>query len=129
MTALNRPEIVERLKSDIAADWGVDNQGGWESVPHCQFENLNTVPGVYAVFSICNELLYVGQTSNLRSRLLTHRSAFRWAGKFRIGRVHAVVVMDPTERKQLERDILAEIRPPFNNNFPVRRPVSVQASN
>lgn len=99
--------------------WTPERLCEWEWVPHCQFRNIQQrLAGVYAVVATWDHLLYVGQSQDLRSRLLTHLKSINSRGQFQVGRAHILLVRDKRERLNLERAILSDVRPYFNGSFP-----------
>lgn len=85
------------------------------------FRALPSVPGVYFFFGRENELLYIGQSSDLRARLGSYRHVTPEKNAKRtlrlVHRIHRIEWKEcatAEEAIELERVLLLEKRPPFN---------------
>jgi predicted GIY-YIG superfamily endonuclease len=85
------------------------------------FRALPAQPGVYFFHSAEDQLLYIGQSNDLRARVGSYRHVtpeqhpkrtLRLVA--RISRIHWEVCSTPTEAVERERVLLLEHRPPFN---------------
>ncbi|MBL9181341.1 MAG: nucleotide excision repair endonuclease [Verrucomicrobiaceae bacterium] len=85
------------------------------------FLGLPSSPGVYFFFGREGELLYIGQSGDLRARIGSYRHAspekhprrtLRLVN--RVMRIEWKVCASPEEALELERRLLLEHRPPFN---------------
>jgi predicted GIY-YIG superfamily endonuclease len=85
------------------------------------FRGLPSVPGVYFFFGRDDELLYIGQSSDLKARLGSYRHVTPEKNAKRtlrlVHRIHRVEWKEcatAEEAIELERVLLLEKRPPFN---------------
>jgi len=85
-------------------------------LPSMAFEhrqNLPTIPALYFVVSAQLDIMYVGQTGNLRDRWKSHqRSIQMQTGGYRI---HWFRFDNEAERALIERRAISYFRPPWNN--------------
>lgn len=85
------------------------------------FSNLPETPGVYFFYSAADELLYIGQSHNLRKRIGSYRfvTSERQSKRIarlahRIARVEYELCGSAAEAIQREAELLLKHRPPFN---------------
>ncbi|WP_395746087.1 nucleotide excision repair endonuclease [Prosthecobacter sp.] len=85
------------------------------------FRSLPAVPGVYFFYGQAGELLYIGQSSDLKARIGSYRHVTPEKNPRRTLRlVHRIFKIEwrecalPAEAIELERVLLLEHRPPFN---------------
>jgi len=83
--------------------------------PSTTFEHRAELPPIGAVYFVLNsrrEVMYIGQTANLRDRWKSHHRARQMAvGSYRI---HFVHVADEDRRLALEKEATAYFRPLWN---------------
>ena len=88
-----------------------------------KYDILPNSSGVYAIF--CgSQLLYIGQTKNLRTRASCHICIRRTQGKINYFpaahilidkiRFRVLILPDELERKSLETSLIVKLVPPFN---------------
>ena len=86
-------------------------------LPSVAFEyrrDLPTVPALYFVLSAQRDVMYVGQTGNLRKRWESHQRAIQMqAGGYRI---HWYRIDGEQERAAVEGKAISYFRPPWNNS-------------
>ncbi|PYF84065.1 MULTISPECIES: excinuclease ABC subunit UvrC [Marinomonas] len=81
--------------------------------------NLTTRPGVYRMYDVNGELLYVGKAKNLKNRVASY---FRVTGLTTktmalVSRIHSIeiaVTKSETEALLLEQTLIKQHRPPYN---------------
>ena len=74
---------------------------------------------VYSCFSSDGELLYVGMTSDLTTRLLNHKYATSWWGQ--VARVTHTTVQNRPAARDLERNLIQSQAPRFNVKHAARK--------
>lgn len=86
-------------------------------LPSVAFEHrqdLLPVPALYFVLGVQRDVMYVGQTGNLRERWKSHQRAIQMRpGGYRI---HWWRIDDERQRIDLETKAIAYFRPPWNNS-------------
>jgi excinuclease UvrABC nuclease subunit len=79
------------------------------------FEHRRDLPAIPALYFVLNErldVLYIGQTGNLRDRWKSHHRAQQMVGGQ--CRIHWRAMPDEAERLAAERQCIAYFRPPWN---------------
>lgn len=102
----------------------------WKIIPtNAIFTDVPSCPGVYAIYK-GNELVYVGQTSNLRKRLTTHRCSARGGNTRRLTAIDCLGTtalwfkVRPCDHRfgewlSLEYRLLRRLRPKLNRTVDV----------
>ena len=106
-------------------------KGYWREV---RKSAVPAVSGVYCVYAATyhseeetvslRELLYVGESSNVRDRLATHERLQDWKRRLRIGETlcYAVATVNDSDRERAEAAVIYWHKPPCNveyvNRFP-----------
>jgi len=110
------PEVASRIQPPIEVlSWQVDE---------VDFDALPRAQGLYLFFG-ADELLYVGETENLRSRIKKHldhsdnKGLARWLWEFGTEKLHLEVqILEPSTktriRKTLELEVIRSRQPVFN---------------
>jgi len=83
---------------------------GWLVINTAATHLMPPTPVVYAIYQY-GELLYIGQTVNLRRRFLTYRDRYECSYS------KVCVVPDKGERLALERKLIRRVRPVQNHVF------------
>jgi predicted GIY-YIG superfamily endonuclease len=85
------------------------------------FRGAPRTPGIYLMFGVRDELLYVGKAKNLRARLMTYARAAPGRSPDKLVRLTSAVrairweqFRTETEAIARETDLLRGVRPPFN---------------
>jgi hypothetical protein len=83
---------------------------GWHRPP----EGISATPGVYAIFGPSNELLYIGSSGNLKSRLANHEILQRHRGAWvKVRFCHP----RSYEWLAIEARLIQRLRPPLNRQL------------
>lgn len=82
-------------------------------------KTLTTQPGVYQMYNIDNEILYVGKAKNLKNRVSSYFSQGSLHPKThalvkRIHKIHITVAPSEAEALVLEHNLIKSQKPPFN---------------
>jgi hypothetical protein len=75
---------------------------------------LTHTQGVYFLFNVSDELLYIGQSENIENRIQSHKFKFKDVSWYRYIECH-----NPVERIALESDLIWKYNPPYNTTYPV----------
>lgn len=80
---------------------------------------LTTRPGVYQMFDLYGDLLYVGKAKNLKSRVSSYFRSRGLTAKTvalvnKINRIEVTVTQSETEALLLEHNLIRQYRPPYN---------------